>query len=461
MRRISIIPVIILFALSACVSNQRVTNSWVSPDVASGVSYRKIFVAVLTSDSGTHDYIENAVAERLEGFGIEVVKGGDDYTPNLSSNEDLEQEQKIAAIRETGCDAIFTVTLLDVITDERYHQGTQHMIVESEPLYFYRSYIPYYRKRYSVIQTPGYYTDEKTFFIESNLYDALSERLVWTVQSEAFNPPGLKQWFQGYSELMMNQLKKDGLFDPFKPTESVIQDKGVRDIKALNESQELFNKGVDFAAGGTNPAWSLAIDFDKVIGFSAHDGLVLNTPPVTGTKAMDANVTFYHAVTEAGELRITISAEQCRDSVSGAKSGYLSRIEARYSSEDTFRSYSGCGRYIFDYRLHDIWVLNEATGVKLDPARLMKGLPVFEFYPEDNKVTGHAGCNNLNARIEVSGHKITFGRIISTKMACPDMSTEQSVFSFIENNTFRYKIAEGILTFMNESGKMMVFKKVD
>jgi len=259
----------------------------------------------------------------------------------------------------------------------------------------------------------------------------------------------------------MKQLKKDGQSYTSQAAEEASQDEGKSQEQILTESRELFNKGVDFAAGGTEPTWSLEIDFDKVIRFSAQDGLVLNTPPVTGTKAMDANVTFYHAVTEAGELRITISAERCRDSLSGTESGYLSRIEARRSSESAFRSYSGCGRYIFDYRMHDIWVLREATGVNLDSARLMKGLPVFEFFPEDNKVTGHAGCNNLNARIEVRGDKITFGRIIATKMACPDMSAEQSVFSLIENNTFRYKIDQGILTLENESGKMMVFKKVD
>ncbi len=259
----------------------------------------------------------------------------------------------------------------------------------------------------------------------------------------------------------VKQFKKGYKSFAYPLSEEALQDPGAKKGKTMTEAQELFSQGIDFAAGGSEPSWSLRIDFDKVIMFSAQDGLDISTPPVTGTKAMDANVTYYHAITESGELRITISAERCRDSLSGTESGYLARIEARRSSESSFRSYKGCGSYIFDYRLHDIWVLQEATGVTLDTSRLMKGLPVFEFNPEESKVTGHTGCNNFNTRIEVRGDKLTFGRIISTRMACPDMSAEMSIVSLIEGGTFRYKIDEGGLTLESESGKMMSFRKVD
>jgi hypothetical protein len=65
------------------------------------------------------------------------------------------------------------------------------------------------------------------------------------------------------------------------------------DARAPNLSlyQELFNRGVDFAARGEDPTWTLEIDFDKDIRFSSQDGLVLSTPAVTGTKAMDADGT--------------------------------------------------------------------------------------------------------------------------------------------------------------------------
>ncbi len=226
-------------------------------------------------------------------------------------------------------------------------------------------------------------------------------------------------------------------------------------------SHEHFQRGVGFKESENKPDWSLEMDFEEVIRFSTEDGLVLNTPPVKVTRAMGADVTFYDARTESGELRITLSGEKCIDPITGKELDYLTRIEAKYSSEDEFRSFTGCGRYIFDYRLHDIWVLKEMTGVNLDPETLTKGLPVFELNPGRYEFTGHAGCNNLNARIEVRGNRVSFGKIISTRMACPDMSLEQTMVSKIEDNTFIFKIHEGILTLEDESGAMVYFRKID
>jgi heat shock protein HslJ/uncharacterized membrane protein len=229
----------------------------------------------------------------------------------------------------------------------------------------------------------------------------------------------------------------------------------------LSRDQELFSKGIDFAASGNNPSWTLEIDFDKSISFSSQDGLVISTPPVTGTKAMDANVTFYHARTEAYDIRITVSGEKCSDKVTGEELNNLVRIEARYTADADYRSYEGCGRFIYDYRLHDIWLLKEATGVEMNAEKLTKGLPVFEFNPGDGRLTGHAGCNNINAGIELKGDMITFGRIIVTRMACPDMSTEQAVISKIDGKSFRYSISEGTLRLDDGAGNIMTFRKID
>lgn len=210
MRKFIIYYIILLFGLTACFSSQKVINSWVSPEISSGVTYEKVFVAALTDDLDAKNFVENAVSEKLKEMGISVVKSVDMYPPNFSAYDELVREEKLQKIRETGSDAIFALTLLDVVTEERYHPGTPYTI-ESEQLLFYRHYLPYYKQRYSAVYSPDYYTSEKTYFIESNLYDVSSEKMVWTVQSSAFNPLDLSAWFKGYSKLMIEQLRKDGL----------------------------------------------------------------------------------------------------------------------------------------------------------------------------------------------------------------------------------------------------------
>ena len=57
---------------------------------------------------------------------------------------------------------------------------------------------------------PGYYTEDKTYFIESNLYDMQTGAIIWSVQSEAYNPSNLAAASKTYSEMLMKKLKEEG-----------------------------------------------------------------------------------------------------------------------------------------------------------------------------------------------------------------------------------------------------------
>lgn len=203
----------ILFLIASCGPSRKITNSWVSPEASGGVSYQKVFVAALSNDNAAKSFVENAIAEKLGEMGVKAVVSSDLFPPKFSDYAEVGKEQMMKKITETGSDAIFTVALLDVQTSERYNPGTPY-----RPGYpgfgFYSSWHGYYNYRYPVIYSPGYYTTEKTYLIESNLYDAASEKLVWTVQSSAFSPASLNDWFRGYSRLMLMQMKKDGLLKP-------------------------------------------------------------------------------------------------------------------------------------------------------------------------------------------------------------------------------------------------------
>jgi hypothetical protein len=59
------------------------------------------------------------------------------------------------------------------------------------------------------VYTPDYYTTEKNYFMQSNLYDAISEEIMWSVQSEIFNPSSLKKFSQDYMASLVTQLEKE------------------------------------------------------------------------------------------------------------------------------------------------------------------------------------------------------------------------------------------------------------
>jgi len=47
--------------------------------------------------------------------------------------------------------------------------------------------------------------------MQSNLYDAASQEIMWSVQSEIFNPSSLDKFSRSYTQTLIKQLQDDGL----------------------------------------------------------------------------------------------------------------------------------------------------------------------------------------------------------------------------------------------------------
>jgi len=228
----------------------------------------------------------------------------------------------------------------------------------------------------------------------------------------------------------------------------------------LSYYQEKFLNGIDFFARGNEPNWTLEIDFEKSMAFATMYDIKLNTPAVEGIKAQDADVTLYSAKTDSGELIVTIIKDKCQDNMSGEYFPYKVRVEAKTSNDSSYKTFEGCGKFLYDIRLHDIWVMKEMTGFDLKKEKLMKGMPQFEFNLTDMRFAGHAGCNSISGPIDVVGNKITFGNLMGTLMACPNMKVEKAVVNALNQKTVTYSIDKLKLTPVSGKTKM-VFQKVD
>lgn len=58
--------------------------------------------------------------------------------------------------------------------------------------------------------------------------------------------------------------------------------------------------------------------------------------------------------------------------------------------------------------------------------------PFIGFDVKENRIYGNAGCNNFNGAFGQSGkqpNSLDFGQVVSTMMACPDLSTEDAILS--------------------------------
>jgi hypothetical protein len=197
-----------IIIIPACAPTQKITGLWVNPDTKSHEPYKSAFIIVLTSDKNINYAVESQMAKVIRARGMKAVKSNDIFPPNFSPKSDITREQLVDAIKRNGCDAVFVIALLDTKTEEQYHSGSSY----APMMYgFNGTYYGYYNYYYPQLYTPGYYSTDKTFYIQSNLYDLAEDKLIWSVMSEAHNPSDLTSWFQGYSKMLIEKLEKEAL----------------------------------------------------------------------------------------------------------------------------------------------------------------------------------------------------------------------------------------------------------
>jgi len=221
-------------------------------------------------------------------------------------------------------------------------------------------------------------------------------------------------------------------------------------------------KGIDFYAAGNEPFWSLDMDFDKGFQFKNLDGLEFKTPVAKPDKAMDANVIRYRSVTESGEIIIQLNQTECSDTMSGQKFGYTVTVDVKTNKNADYKTYKGCGDYVPDFRLHDIWAITEVDGMKVIPENFKGETPRLEIKTSEERVFGHDGCNSFNGSVKTEAGKIIFGNLISTMIACfENTDVSSKIGSILSGNSLNYTIENNQLILTKDSKKVMVLKHID
>ena len=122
-------PLLLLVAavsLGACSTTTRITGSWKDPavDASTGES-KSVLIVPLSRNIELRTKLEDALAAKAAEQNIEAVKSSDIFTPDffqvLPGREEL-----LGQIKQTGVDAILTVSLIDTESETRYVRGSTH-----------------------------------------------------------------------------------------------------------------------------------------------------------------------------------------------------------------------------------------------------------------------------------------------------------------------------------------------
>ena len=191
--------------LVACGPSQKVTSSWKSPDMPSK-KYNTIFILALIENQSARNIIENDLANAASAKGYKVYKSADVFAPSFQKGNLPTKQDVIDKVRSLGCDALVSSSMVDKQSETRYVPGTTTYMPYGGYGMGWGGYYGMYGSMYS---TPGYYTQDKTYFMETNVFDVETEKLVWSAQSEAYNPSSISKFSREYTAVLAERIKKD------------------------------------------------------------------------------------------------------------------------------------------------------------------------------------------------------------------------------------------------------------
>jgi len=212
MKRFLFVMALVSLAMfvDSCSSPSQLTGVWVDKEKMKDKSYKKIFILAQSADIQARKAVEEALVSKAKDKGFDAVTSISVIPPSLSNPEIPSKESVIQGLSSSGCDAAFIVTLLKKEESVRYTPGT----TVYAPLPYYRwngnmfNYYDYWRPS---VSTPGYYTNNQNYFMQSNLYDVQSQELMLSIQSEVFNPESLQKFTKEYVKDVVSKMEKEGL----------------------------------------------------------------------------------------------------------------------------------------------------------------------------------------------------------------------------------------------------------
>ncbi|MBL7743795.1 MAG: hypothetical protein JNN00_10015, partial [Chitinophagaceae bacterium] len=158
-------------------------------------------------DRTVREEMEQHLVGDLKDMGYNAICSCDEFDPKAFDK--MNEKEALAKLSNSGVDAVLTVVLLDKDKERYYVPGR----VSYTPYSLYqRRFWGYYSTMYSRVYSPGYYVTDTRYFWESNLYDlANGQQLLYSVQSQSFDPASAKKLGHEYGQLVVKDMAKNNI----------------------------------------------------------------------------------------------------------------------------------------------------------------------------------------------------------------------------------------------------------
>lgn len=206
MKNIKWLGITLLLVAAACTTS-KITSTWKAEN-ALPVKYNKILVLGLIreADRTIQVNMENHLVSDLKELGYTAVSSMQEYGPKAFDK--MDEETAISKLKNRGVDAVITIVLLDKQKERKYVRGN---IYYSPYAYYYNNFWGYRTALYHRIYEPGYYVTDTKYFWESNLYDMSNQKLIYSVQTQSFDPANSESLGHEYGQLIVKNMVENNV----------------------------------------------------------------------------------------------------------------------------------------------------------------------------------------------------------------------------------------------------------
>lgn len=205
MKKLLLIPVLLIVALSC--NTSKITTSW-QPQNTTPKEFSKIMVIGLIreADRSIREKMEAHFVGDLQSLGYKSVSALVEYGPKAFENLEENEEVVLRKIRNSGVDAVITIVLLDKEKERSYGPTRPYQ----------NGFWGYYGRYNRRITEKDYYVINTRYFWESNLYDLSNGQLLYSVQTQSFDPASAESMGHEYGKMIVKDMEKKNVLQSRK-----------------------------------------------------------------------------------------------------------------------------------------------------------------------------------------------------------------------------------------------------
>jgi len=201
-----LLPLSLIGLMFACGSSTKLEKSWADPSFnATMKPFTKVLVIAPLRDANSQRIAEDKLVLQLKK-GVVGVQSYSYLQPSDTAVTLVESK-----LKKDGFDGMIVMRLTTIEKSLSYNQGTYYGGY-GYPYGGYYGYHGYgYGGYYGGGYSPGYYSEDATFLVETNFYSIRDRKLLWSGTTSSLNPTSLTSTLDQIIAAIKYELKHKGL----------------------------------------------------------------------------------------------------------------------------------------------------------------------------------------------------------------------------------------------------------